>query len=102
MVMLMFDFLKSLFEKEEKMSETDCVPTPNPVKTRVSDVDFVKNYLICKSYGELAFVLDLTTASVQQRANKLRKAGVTVLQPYAKAKKSIDVEMLNSLSQLTQ
>jgi len=99
MVILMFDFLKSLFWKEENMStETDCTPETKVVKQRIADTDFVRKYVVCQSYGELAVELDRTVASVQQRANKLRKAGVA-LKPYAKAKRDIDVAGLNSLIQ---
>jgi hypothetical protein len=102
MVILMFDFWKSLFWKEEKMStETDCPQETKVVKQRVSDPDFVRKYVVCQSYSELAVELDLTVASVQQRANKLRKAGVALV-PYEKSKREIDVEALNSLLQLTK
>ena len=49
---------------------------PKAKKVRVSDKDFVKAYVACYSTDEAAKLTGLANASVQQRAAKLRKAGV--------------------------
>jgi len=65
---------------------------------RVSDVEFVKAVVASTSYDELASTTGLAKLSVQARANKLRKAGVT-LPKYERKRttKTVDVAGLNAL-----
>lgn len=65
-------------------------------KPRVPDSDFVKAYVACTNYDDLARLTGLTKNSVASRANKLRKAGVK-LAKYARAPKETDVAGLNAL-----
>jgi hypothetical protein len=104
---LAFNKLWNYFRREKKMSyeapvnavqpEDQAIAVPAKiVKPRVSDPDFVRAYVACKSYETLAEKTGLTVASVQQRANKLRELGVALVK-YDKAKRKTDVVALNSL-----
>ena len=70
-------------------------------KIRVSNEDFVKACLTCKSYEELATATGLSKASAHSRANALRKLGVNLpIYERAKsgrAKRVVDVAALNAL-----
>ena len=74
--------------------------TETATKVRISDTDFVRALLSSKSYTELATTLNMAQASVQARANRLRKAGVE-LPAYDRKKKEIDVTGLNGLIAVT-
>ena len=66
-------------------------------KPRVSDKDFVQAYLLYKSYADLAQAIGMTPMSVQARASKLRKSGVTLAKYGRVTKKVVDVDGLNAL-----
>lgn len=63
---------------------------------RVTDVDFVRAWVASASTDEVATKTELTVASVNARATKLRKNGVN-LPPFARKKKVVDADALNAI-----
>ncbi len=68
-------------------------------KTKVSNEEFVKEWMSCDSYCVMACSVGMTISAVQARATRLRKAGVQ-LPSFTRATrktKEIDVAGLNSM-----
>ena len=82
-------FLSDIFHWLKPKKEEKVMP-----KQQTTDQEFVVKYLECTNYDDLAIATGMK--SPQTRANKLRKAGVT-LPKYGRAKKVLDVAGLNQL-----
>lgn len=63
---------------------------------RVTDVDFVRAWVVSTSTEDVAAKTGLSVASVNVRATKLRKGGVN-LPPFARKKKVVDAATLNAI-----
>ena len=86
-------------EEYSMKDENTCVSLNIPPKTKVSNEEFVKNWMSCDSYDDMSFNTGMTVSAVQARATRLRKAGVQ-LPSFTRATrktKEIDVAGLNNM-----